>query len=75
MSTSHPPRLLSAIRGMSTALLFIGILISPHQSLLGGSLIAVGALALPAWWWWMSRRAHGNAAINSTSPHAGTAHR
>jgi hypothetical protein len=56
MTTPQPARLLLTLRGLSTVLLFIGYLIQSDLPLLGGTLITIGVLAVPAWWWWTSRR-------------------
>ena len=56
MPTPQPARLLWALRGLSTVVLIIGVLLLSNLPLLGGSLIAIGVLAVPAWWWWISRR-------------------
>jgi hypothetical protein len=56
MTTPQPARLLWTLRGLSTVILFVGVLILSDLPLLGGTLITVGVLAVPAWWWWTSRR-------------------
>jgi hypothetical protein len=56
MPTPHPARLLWALRGLSTAVLFIGVLLFTELPLLGGTLITIGVFAVPAWWWWISRQ-------------------
>ena len=46
MPTPQPARLLWTLRGLSTAVLFIGVLLLSDLPLLGGSLITIGVLAV-----------------------------
>jgi hypothetical protein len=62
--------MLWALRGLSTAVLFIGVLLLSDLPLLGGMLTVIGVLAVPAWWWWTSRREAAQPA--PASQHSGT---
>jgi hypothetical protein len=62
--------MLWALRGLSTAVLFIGVLLLSDLPLLGGMLTVIGVLAVPAWWWWTSRREAAHPA--PASQHSGT---